>query len=73
MDYYEHLGLEVEDVLLTSAEHIRSVVGNTSDAPDDLRHTGDCVDLLARAYQRQGMPAAMQYLHALKFYSAASA
>lgn len=72
-DYYEHLDLDIDDVLLTTPAHIRAVAPGTPDRDDDLRHTGDSLDLLAVALRRIGQPAGLAYLHALKFYSAASA
>ncbi|MGH3947589.1 MAG: dsDNA nuclease domain-containing protein [Pseudonocardiaceae bacterium] len=73
MDYYEHLDLDFKDVFYTSAEHIRAAAPDTPDRDDDLRHTGDSLDLLAAAHRRLGQPAAMASLHAMKFYSAATA
>jgi hypothetical protein len=73
MDYYEHLGLELEDVVRTTPAHILSAVAETPERDDDLRRTADCLNLLAAAHQRLGQPSAMAYLHALKFYTAASA
>lgn len=72
MDYYEHLGLD-EDVFGTTYEHILAAAPDTPDRDDDLRHTGDSLDLLAAAHRRLDQPAAMAYLHAMKFYSAAAA
>jgi len=73
MDYYEYLGLEFEDVFRTTPEQIRSAAPDNPDRDDDLRHIGDCLDLLAATHRRMEQPAAMASLHALKFYSAASA
>jgi hypothetical protein len=73
MTYYDHLGLDLEDVLRTTPAHILAAVPDTPDRDDDLRRTGDSLDLLAAAHRRLEQPAAMAYLHALKFYTAASA
>ena len=51
MDYYEHLGLDIGDVFRTTSEHIRAAAPDTPDRDDDLRHTGDTLDLLAAAHR----------------------
>jgi hypothetical protein len=74
MDYYAHLGLDTKDVLGRTAAHILATVPDAPNRDDDLRHTGDCLDLLAMSQKQLGQPqAGISYLHALKFFSAASA
>ncbi|MEU8266374.1 dsDNA nuclease domain-containing protein [Sphaerisporangium sp. NPDC049002] len=72
-DYYNHLGLGPEDVFMANPEHILATVPDTSRREDDLRRAGDCLGLVARALQKLGRPAAIAFLHAMKFYQAASA
>jgi hypothetical protein len=73
MDYYDDLNIDVDDVLLVDARHVRSLVPDTPERDDLLRHIGDCLDLMARCHRHLGRPAGMAYLHAMKFYSAAAA
>lgn len=74
LEYYDHLGLDLGDVFGRTSAEIRSAVPDTPGRDDDLRHTGDSLDLLAMARICLGDPEAMMaYLHALKFYCAASA
>jgi hypothetical protein len=73
-DYYADLGLDIQDVFGTTPALIRAAVSDTPERDDHLRHTGDSLDLLAAAQRRLGQRNyAMGYLHALKFYIAASA
>jgi len=73
MEYYDELNLDFNDVFLTNAEHIQTVVPDIPERDDLLRHTGDCLDLMAKCHNHLGRPAGMAYLHAMKFYNAAGA
>ncbi|WP_165367663.1 dsDNA nuclease domain-containing protein [Phytoactinopolyspora endophytica] len=73
LDYYDLLGLDIEDLFGTNPEHILAVAPDTPDRDDNLRHTGDSLNLLGAANQHLGKPAALVYIHAMKLYSAASA
>jgi hypothetical protein len=56
-----------------SAEAVRESVPETEERDDDLRRAGDCLDLMARSLTRMGRPAAMEFLHAMKLYTAGMA
>jgi hypothetical protein len=73
MDYYDYLSLEIDDVFGTTPAHILAALPDTPHRDDDLRHSGDSLHLLAVTNRRLERPAAMAYLHAMKFYTAASA
>ena len=73
MEYCDDLNLDLNDVLLANVKHILAVAPATPDQDDLLRHTGDCLDLMAKCHKRLGRPAGMAYLHAMKFYNAAEA
>lgn len=56
-----------------SAEAVRESVPETEERDDDLRRAGDCLDLMAKSLTRMGRPAAMEFLHAMKLYTAGMA
>lgn len=79
-EYYDHLGIDIDDVLFANVGDILAATPDTPDREDNLRHVGDCLTLLARA-QQGGRPAhgtgsrkvAIAYMHSMKFYQAALA
>lgn len=73
LDYYEHLNLDEEDVVATNPADILASVPDTPETTDDLRHTADCLYLLAACQRQLRRPVGLASLHAMKFYTAASA
>lgn len=73
LEYYDHLRLEPEHVLGGRAEDIVAAVGSGDSVRDDLRHTADCLNLVAMANRKLGRASAMACLHAMKFFLAAAA
>jgi hypothetical protein len=72
--YLDRLGLRAADVFGANVAEILAAVPDEPYRDDDLRRTGDCLDLLATVLKRLGQPAAaLAYVHAMKFYTAASA
>ncbi len=73
MDYFDHLGLDFQHVFGTNPSDILAAVPDTPNRDDDLRHTADCLGLLAMSHRKLGQSTAMARMHAMKFYNAASA
>ncbi|MEA5362798.1 dsDNA nuclease domain-containing protein [Amycolatopsis sp., V23-08] len=73
-DYYERLGLDLRDVVGVSPSDLRAAVPDSATRDDDFRHVADSLQLVGAASKRLGESSAARVLvHAMKFYSAASA
>lgn len=67
-EYYEVLGLKLEDVLAKNPEEIVRSLGGDESKINNLKRLADSLDLLAQTNERMGIPAAIQRIHAFKFY-----
>ena len=72
-EYYDVLGIGPQHVLGRNPQEIHPLLPDREDVPDDLKHLGDCLDLLAAATQRSGGVAPLARIHAMKFYELANA
>jgi hypothetical protein len=72
-EYYDVLGLTVDDVMMKNPDKIWPVLKKGVDHSDDLKHLADCLDLQAHALNGMGEHARLSRIHAMKFYSMASA
>src|SRR4029450_3067815 len=72
-DYYDHLGIDPEDVLAKNPPEILALLQDTPTKEDDLKHLADSLDLYAMAQQKLGQPSGFARLQAMKFYSMAGA
>lgn len=71
--YFADMNFGGAGIFGMSAEDVRASVPETEERDDDLRHAGDCLDLMARSLTAMGRPAAMEFLHAMKLYTAGMA
>jgi hypothetical protein len=72
-EYYDVLGLTLDDVMMKNPDKIWPVLKKGVDHGDDLKHLADCLDLQAHALNRMGEHARLARIHAMKFYSMANA
>src|ERR1700692_266118 len=72
-EYYDVLGLNVAGVLMKNPTDIFPLLKKDVDHSDDLKHLADCLTLKAHALNRSGRHAYLARMHAMKFYSMASA
>lgn len=68
--YYAEMNFEDAGVFGMSAEAVRASVPATEERDDDLRRAGDCLDLMGKSLTKMGRPAGIEYLHAMKLYTA---
>jgi hypothetical protein len=72
-EYYDVLGLALDDVMMKNPDEIWPVLKKGVDHSDDLKHLADCLDLQAHALNRVGEHARLSRVHAMKFYAMANA
>jgi hypothetical protein len=72
-EYFNEMNLTRNSVFRVKAEDVRSAVPDTPQRDDNLRRAGDCLDLMGKSLIQMKQPAGMDYLHAMKLYSAARA
>jgi tetratricopeptide (TPR) repeat protein len=72
-EYFEVLGITLADILMKNPDKIFPLLPKNRDNTDDLKHLADCLDLSAKAMNRQGRDAGMRRIHAMKFYAMAHA
>lgn len=72
-DYYDHLGLDPDDVLGKNPQEILAVLPHTPTRDDDFKHLADCLDLYAMAREKHGLHSGLARVHAMKFYVMAAA
>lgn len=71
-EYYDLLGLALNDVMAKNPEYIFPLLKQGHDHSDDLKHLADTLDLQAKAINTIGGHAGLARIHALKFYSMAN-
>jgi hypothetical protein len=67
-EYYEALGLELEDVMFKNPPEIQEKLRDQENTLDNLKRLADCLDLYARVRIAQELPFNLARWHALKFY-----
>jgi hypothetical protein len=72
-EYYDVLGLTLDDVMMKNPDKIWAVLKKGEDLGDDLKHLADCLDLQAHAVNQMGKHSHLARIHAMKFYSMANA
>lgn len=74
MEYYDRLGLDVQDVLGANNQEMRALVGDVDDAKQtELKHLADCLSLAAKIKRAMGEHPRLLAIHAAKFYLLAGA
>lgn len=72
-EYFEALGITPSDVFMKNADRIWPLLDKERDNTDDLKHLADCLDLCAKALNRDGRDSGMLRIQAMKFYEMAHA
>jgi hypothetical protein len=72
-EYFEVLGLTPADIFMKNPDKILPLLPRDRDNSDDLKHLADCMDLCAKALNRDGRDAGMLRIQAMKFYAMAHA
>lgn len=72
-EYYDLLGLEWDDVVAKNPPEIAAKIDKSLLIGDDVKRLADTLDLLARARNELGEYSGLARLHAVKFYTIASA
>ena len=72
-EYYDHLGLEMGNVLAKNPDEIWPLLEHPDTVGDDLKHLADCLDLSARSSSAIGEDSGFARVHAFKFYAMANA
>ena len=72
-EFYDVLGLSPEDVILKNPPEIFKKIKDSSTCHDNLKRLADTLDLYAKSLNEQGFDPALARIHAIKFYSMASA
>lgn len=73
-EYYELLGIRIQDVLLKSEASIRPLLKKSHNQSDHLKHLADTLELQAKAMNASGRGSEAPFLvHAMKFYNLANA
>ena len=72
-EYYDALGLEIDDVLFKNPLEISAKLPNPAECLDDLKHLADSLDLHAQALNAQGEPSRLNRIHAIKFFALSNA
>ncbi len=72
-EYYDHLGLDIGDVLAKNPDDIWPLLKQSDTLGDDLKHLADCLDLSARSSSAIGEDSGFARVHAFKFYAMANA
>jgi len=72
-EYYDHLGLDVGNVLAKNPADIWPLLKKTDTIGDDLKHLADSLDLSARCCSAIGEDSRFARVHAFKFYAMANA
>ncbi|AUG76280.1 hypothetical protein CFP65_1381 [Kitasatospora sp. MMS16-BH015] len=67
-DYYEHFGLDVEDVVGASAEETRALVESVGSWVEDCKHLADCLFLYVVCCRHLNASYGLAAMHAMKFY-----
>lgn len=74
LEYYEVLGLELDDVLgVNPSDIMMTLGGELSDHQDNLKHLADCLSLYAMSRRNRGLEPGLADMHAFKFYVMARA
>ena len=73
-EYYDWLGIEVQDVLGANPAAMEALVrGRIDDLQDELKHLADCLALAAMCKRRLGEHPRLLGIHAVKFYQLSGA
>lgn len=72
-EYYDVLGLSVEDVAFKNIPQILEKIDKTRLYQDDLKHLADSLDMYAQCCNKLGIDSVLARIHAFKFYAMASA
>jgi hypothetical protein len=72
-EYFEALGITPADIFMKNANKIWPLLDKDRDNTDDLKHLADCMDLCAKALNRDGRDSGMLRIQAMKFYEMAHA
>jgi hypothetical protein len=72
-EYFEVLGITPADIFMKNSNKILPLLPQDRDNTDDLKHLADCMDLCAKALNRDGRDSGMLRIQAMKFYEMARA
>jgi hypothetical protein len=72
-EYFAVLGISPADIFMKNVDKIFPLLRKHRDNTDDLKHLADCMDLCAKALNRDGRDSGMLRIHAMKFYEMARA
>lgn len=72
-EYYALLGIRPDQVMGRNSDALRSLLKDTEDQLDDIKHLADSLDALAQATNAMGHHSGFARIHALKFYELAQA
>jgi hypothetical protein len=72
-EYFKVLGITPEDIFMKNPDKIFPLLLKDRDNTDDLKHLADCMDLCAKALNRDGRDSGMLRIQAMKFYAMAHA
>lgn len=72
-EYFEALGITPADIFMKNADKIWPRLDKERDNTNDLKHLADCMDLCAKALNRDGRDSGMLRIQAMKFYEMAHA
>lgn len=72
-EYYDILGIELEDVIGQNPDKIWPLLKKGPDFADNLKHLADCIDLNSKVVNALGRSSPFGRIHAMKFYQMANA
>jgi hypothetical protein len=72
-EYFDLLGVTPASIFMKNPDKIFPMLTKNRDNTDDLKHLADCMDLCAKALNRDGQDAGLLRIQAMKFYAMAHA
>lgn len=72
-EYFDVLGISPDDILMKNPDKILPLLRKGRDNLDDLKHLADCMDMSAKALNRQGRDSGLLRIQSMKFYAMANA
>lgn len=72
-EYFDALSITPADIFMKNPDKIFPLLPKNRDNTDDLKHLADCMDISAKALNRDGQDAGMLRIQAMKFYAMAHA
>ncbi len=72
-EYYDLLEIDVTKVVGADRTQMSALIHDVSDKIDDIKHLGDCLDVVARCMRHLGQNPGLAAIHAVKFYELSGA